>query len=245
MHMIHTNPLYKQAVAGLSDKGIEVVSGEDHGTKQIKFRIRRGNVEAVLFGPKLNSKDKGDWLAALLSDARKTLVHRGATFPAEVQAPTLVKAAPEVAPVKKPRYSVPRHNTRLNRQEKADFYALYRSGESLKACCDAFQFSTQAGGTLIGDGDAGRFDDLLPEEYRSTYRGEPAEPKVIVGLPRAEPDPQPEPSPAPKPRVSPLDPRLLEFHKEHDLLQGHAAEVKRLAAELGIAVSVVVSVDWT
>lgn len=47
-----------------------------------------------------------------------------------------------------------------------------------------------------------------------------------------------------RPRVSPLDPRLPKFAAEHDLLQGHVAEFKRLAAELGVRVHVVVEVDW-
>lgn len=262
----------KDAIEAL---GINVESGTSNGNGRLQMQIEHGGVRSK-FTVSVPRHESGRIFENIAHDAKRALVEKGALFPKEPPYKP-VPAAVQLPPVQvKPRrhYQTPRHSTRLTRQEKAEFYALHRSGQPFLEVCAVFEFSAQAGSVLVQEGDAGKFDDLLPEEYRAKKPAPAPEParQVIVGSTRANPEavaaleagkagqPMPftlPPEPAARsldpgtvvvtvrPRISPLDPRLLQFHKEHDLLQGHAAEVKRLAAELGIDVRVVVEVDWS
>lgn len=257
------NKNYRTIKDAIEAKGISVISEDNRGGGKLCLLVERAGVKAKVH-IMVSNHMSGRVAHNIVRDCRTALRDKGAVFTSEEMAennaiPPAVELAPPSVSVRR-RYAVPRHNTRLTMQEKADFFALVKSGQPFLEVCDAYKFSTQAGGVLVADGEAGRFDQWLPDEYKAGKPVEqPPERSTVVAFARseafvreaprfkliAEPETPPPAEPAAVPRISPLDPRLLAFHQEHDLLQGHAAEFKRLAAELGINARVVVDVDWT
>lgn len=255
------NKNYREVVAALKAKGITLTGAEASTGNRTLLHVERKGVRAKFYCG-INHV-AGHHLLNLVKSARDSLRARGAVFTEAELADGEMTPAPVKAPLPS-REKKPRHPTKLNRKEKADFYALVKSGTDFLEACKAYTIHVTTGDSILTDGDKGVFNEFLAPEYRPNAVQAPrdvpvgtATVKPTIEVPREaytdEPTPAPTPTPmaftfAPdeivRPKVNPLDPRLLALAAEVGLLQERLSALRANAAELGITVVAELKVDW-
>lgn len=223
--LMHSKP-YRQLKDRLSLEGIDLEYGDTTNGGSFKLHIKYQDVEANAFA----SLRTGDprWLDNAVRACKQALRGKGAALGLthEEVEPAVGEPVPkDILHLKSPK----RRITRLTREEKRNFYELYKSkAGTFLECCGTYSISSQTGGKIIAD--------YEKEEREVESKPTPVElPSPPPVQPRKQAFSMPE-EPAVK-RASLLDPEYLGFLSELSRLKERLNELQTKGKDFGLLVT--------